>query len=311
MSDVSGGSGWWQASDGKWYRPEQHPDYTPPPPPPPAPPPPPPPSQPPPTAPPPRFVSSPPQAAPPPPTQMMPFSGQPTVQMPMTGAGQLPPGYGPLPPSPPSQPPPKRPLYRAWWFWLIVGFVVLIIIGGVVGGGKKKLAKNTLATTTTTLATTSKSPPTTAAQTTTPPTTSPPTTSPPAVSQAQIVQKYEATAQNVPVSDLAKDPSQYNGKTVTVTATIYDFLQDSSGNTTAMNVQDPNDPSSDLYVQLSNSANVTKMNKGDTIVIWGDGAGVVSATNAFGGAINEATVSEVYLSDQTTGYNDNTDPSPS
>ena len=30
MSDVSQGTGWWQASDGKWYRPEQHPDYKPP-----------------------------------------------------------------------------------------------------------------------------------------------------------------------------------------------------------------------------------------------------------------------------------------
>ncbi len=39
MSDVSGGPGWWQASDGKWYRPEQHPDYRPPSPPPPSPPP--------------------------------------------------------------------------------------------------------------------------------------------------------------------------------------------------------------------------------------------------------------------------------
>lgn len=27
MSDVSGGQGWWQASDGKWYPPEQHPHY--------------------------------------------------------------------------------------------------------------------------------------------------------------------------------------------------------------------------------------------------------------------------------------------
>ena len=33
MSDVSEGPGWWQASDGKWYRPEQHPNYLPPPPP--------------------------------------------------------------------------------------------------------------------------------------------------------------------------------------------------------------------------------------------------------------------------------------
>jgi hypothetical protein len=27
MSDVSQGAGWWQASDGKWYPPESHPDY--------------------------------------------------------------------------------------------------------------------------------------------------------------------------------------------------------------------------------------------------------------------------------------------
>lgn len=27
MSDAPQGDGWWQASDGKWYRPEDHPDY--------------------------------------------------------------------------------------------------------------------------------------------------------------------------------------------------------------------------------------------------------------------------------------------
>ena len=27
MSDQSQGPGWWQASDGKWYAPEQHPDF--------------------------------------------------------------------------------------------------------------------------------------------------------------------------------------------------------------------------------------------------------------------------------------------
>lgn len=33
MSDVSQGPGWWIASDGRWYAPEQHPNYRPPPPP--------------------------------------------------------------------------------------------------------------------------------------------------------------------------------------------------------------------------------------------------------------------------------------
>ncbi|MHB8264224.1 MAG: hypothetical protein ACYDGY_10875 [Acidimicrobiales bacterium] len=36
MSDVSQGAGWWQASDGKWYPPERHPNYQPSAPPPPA-----------------------------------------------------------------------------------------------------------------------------------------------------------------------------------------------------------------------------------------------------------------------------------
>jgi uncharacterized RDD family membrane protein YckC len=36
MSDVSGGPGWWIASDQKWYPPESHPNYRPPPPPPPS-----------------------------------------------------------------------------------------------------------------------------------------------------------------------------------------------------------------------------------------------------------------------------------
>jgi prepilin-type processing-associated H-X9-DG protein len=32
VSDTAQGRGWWQASDGKWYSPEQHPSYAPPPP---------------------------------------------------------------------------------------------------------------------------------------------------------------------------------------------------------------------------------------------------------------------------------------
>ena len=27
MSDVSQGAGWWQATDGRWYPPETHPEY--------------------------------------------------------------------------------------------------------------------------------------------------------------------------------------------------------------------------------------------------------------------------------------------
>jgi hypothetical protein len=47
------------------------------------------------------------------------------------------------------------------------------------------------------------------------------------------------------------------------------------------------------------------MNKGDTVTVWGVGEGASPAKNGFGVSINVEVVSETYLSDQTTGYNDN------
>jgi uncharacterized RDD family membrane protein YckC len=75
MSDFAQGPGWWQASDGKWYAPEQHPNYVAPPPP-PAPP-------------------SPP--APPPPTSVPPSSGVPS----QPGDESLPQAVLPMPGPPP------------------------------------------------------------------------------------------------------------------------------------------------------------------------------------------------------------------
>jgi ribose 5-phosphate isomerase RpiB len=114
----------------------------------------------------------------------------------------------------------------------------------------------------------------------------------------------------VTVSQIVNDPAIYYPGAVTFTATIDDFLQNSSGETAAMNVTDPNDPTSVLYVQLSLWADVTQMNKGDTVVIWGTGEGTVSGKNGFGGSIQEAAVQENYLTDTTTGYQDDSDPSP-
>ena len=109
---------------------------------------------------------------------------------------------------------------------------------------------------------------------------------------------------------MANDPNKYNLSTVTFTADIVNFLQDSSGNTTAMNVSDPNDPTSVAYVQLSSTADVSQMNKGDIIVIWGDGQGSVSGKNSYGGTVNQAGLTEVYLNDQTSNYNDLSDTAP-
>lgn len=112
MSNVSQGVGWWQASDGKWYAPEQHPDYRPPAPNPPAPPPPaaaapPPPNPPAPPAPNPPAAAT---AAPAPPAPNQPAAAAPAPApapptpsaAPATPAPNPPSAGAPLPPSVPA-----------------------------------------------------------------------------------------------------------------------------------------------------------------------------------------------------------------
>ena len=201
----------------------------------------------------------------------------------------------------------------------MVAILIPSIIVGVTTGSNTEAQKGTAAAPTVAASTatlTAKPTPAPTAKPTLVPTakptaapTLPPTTA--AQGQAAIVGAYEATATKVTVSQLGNSPSTYNGTTVTFDAVIYNFLQDSSGSTTAMNVYDPSDPTSFAYIQLSPFADVTQMNKGDTITIWGDGAGDVTTQNAYGGTIHETAVTETYLADTTTGYADNSDPNPS
>jgi hypothetical protein len=125
MSDTSQGEGWWQASDGKWYAPEQHPDYQPP-------------AQPTePTQPAARAGEGPPTEATPPPTEGAPPVPPvpPTQAMPMPPPG-APPGAPPRqpypPPGAPGGPPPGAPgpdaAGRSNAKWFIGGAIALVII---------------------------------------------------------------------------------------------------------------------------------------------------------------------------------------
>jgi hypothetical protein len=216
---------------------------------------------------------------------------------------------------------------RRWWA-ITTGVVVLIAIVGVAGSAGSKpaavLVANVPAATAPTNVPTSAAPTAvpTAAPTAVPtaaPTAAPtdvptaaPTVAPTAAPESQhsIVAGYQATSTRVTIAQLANSPSTYDGTTVSFKATIVNFLQDSTGATTAMNVSDPNDFTSLVYVQLGTFADVTQMNKGDTVTIWGDGMGDISGTNAYGGSINESAITEVYLVDPTSGYADDTDPNP-
>jgi hypothetical protein len=155
--------------------------------------------------------------------------------------------------------------------------------------------------------------PSPSASTSTPTTQPAPTTTtapPPTPQQIQsgIVSAYKAATQPVTIAQLANVPSQYKGKHLTVSGTIYNFLQDAKGNTTALNLFDGT--SSDIQVLFSKTLAPAQMNKGDTIVVWGTGTGTIVTTNALGGVINESTVQEVYLYDSTTGYTDYVSTAP-
>lgn len=122
--------------------------------------------------------------------------------------------------------------------------------------------------------------------------------------------RYKASATSVTVADMAKNPNGYKGKTITFTAVIANFVQDSSGNTAGANVADPNDYSSFVQIEFTPSFSLSHVNKGDTVEVWGQGLGAFQGTNAYGGTVTEGAIQEVYLHDSTTGYSDTsvTDP---
>jgi len=101
MSDSTQGPGWWQASDGKWYPPEQHPDA--------------------PAA----ATEGVPQTPASPPTQAIPPTPPPTAAMPAVA----PPIGGPPPVGPPpGGPPPGAPGSRNNGKWIAIGAIAAVII---------------------------------------------------------------------------------------------------------------------------------------------------------------------------------------
>ena len=319
MSDTSQGPGWWQTRDGKWYAPERHPDYVPPPTPSPSDPP--------------NRPDSGTTTPSPEPSKVTWFdtmttrSQSATVPMDFTPSQSdpaIPSDPGSTTPSPelPKAVPsilgpaedarlfrsdvqPKTPIYKKPWAWVARAVALLLIIGLAIGGlqsnnssasgnsgnsgntGNTGSASNTGTTGNSGSATTTSSS-----------ATSPSTTQAPQQTPAQ----YEASAAQIGISQLVNDPSAYNGQVVAFSGTIANFLQDDSGNTTAMNLYDGTDPTSVVYVQLANSADVTQMSKGDNVEVFGVGEGSVSGKNSFGGTVNQAAVTEVYINDLTNGY---------
>ena len=113
--------------------------------------------------------------------------------------------------------------------------------------------------------------------------------------------EYKASAIDITVANLDKDSNADKGKDVHFTATIINFVKDSNGNTAGANV-DNGFTSGVVQVEFPSGTDLSKVNTGDTIEVWGFDQGSFSGTNGFGATVQEVAVSAVYMTDQTTTY---------
>jgi hypothetical protein len=216
------------------------------------------------------------------------------------------PQYPPLMPPPPMAP--KKPKSRKR-LWLIIGLVVLVFF--VIGSFAAQSGNSSQPTTTTTQATQPASTvqhqqPTTQLPTPTPRSQPTPTTVP-TQTQAQIEADYKASTTSTTVTNLDKNGTADQGKDVHFLSKILNFVKDSTGNTAGANVTVPDSYSgSIIQVAFTPGTDITQLNEGDILEVWGTDEGVFSGTNAFGGTVQEVGITALYMFDQTTNYQANT-----
>jgi hypothetical protein len=114
---------------------------------------------------------------------------------------------------------------------------------------------------------------------------------------------YKATTTSTTVDNLDKDGNNDKGKDVHFTCKILNFVKDDSGNTAGANVEAPDSYStSTIQIAFPSGTDVTKLNEGDILEVWGTDGGVFSGQNAFGGTVQEVGIAAQYMTDQTTNY---------
>jgi type II secretory pathway pseudopilin PulG len=112
---------------------------------------------------------------------------------------------------------------------------------------------------------------------------------------------YKASTSAATVTSLDKAGSAGAHAEVSFTCTIGNFVKDSNGMTAVANV---NDPSSNSVIQVAFApgTDITHLNTGDVLEVWGTDQGTASGQNGFGVTIQEVVIHAKYMSDQTTGY---------
>src|SRR5690348_6150363 len=120
---------------------------------------------------------------------------------------------------------------------------------------------------------------------------------------AQTESEYKANTIDITVANLDKEGNADKGEDVHFLSKILSFVKDSDGNTAGANVSDPYSYSfSIIQVLFTSGTDITQLNEGDTLEVWGNEQGVYSGTNAFGVTIQEVAIAAHYIFDQTTNY---------
>ena len=117
----------------------------------------------------------------------------------------------------------------------------------------------------------------------------------------QSEQAYKDSSMSTIVDQLDKDGNADQGKVVQFTCQLLKFVKDSNGNTAGANVTAQN-TSGIIQVIFPSGTDLSQINEGDIITVWGTDKGVFSGQNAFGATVQEVGVEARYITDQTTGY---------
>ncbi len=126
----------------------------------------------------------------------------------------------------------------------------------------------------------------------------------PTVSAAELEATYKASTTNTTIATLDKDGNADQGTDVHFTCTILNFVKDSNGNTAGANVDDPN-TSGVVQIAFPPNTDLSQLNTGDILEVWGTDGGTSSGQNAFGATIQEVVISANYMTDKSTNYQAN------
>ena len=177
------------------------------------------------------------------------------------------------------------------WFWILIAFGILIVFSMCMSisqaANQSGSVNNTSASATDTLA----------------PTDTPTDTPVPTLSSTQVEKVYKASTTSITVDNLDKEGNNDKGKDVHFTCKILKFVKDNSGNTAGANVEAPDSYSTSIIqIAFPSGTDVTKLNEGDILEVWGTDEGVFSGQNAFGGTVQEVGIAAQYMTDNTTNY---------